>query len=173
MIWFTSDEHYYHANIITNRFRDQRPFNTVNEMHKTLIKRHNEVVAPEDITYHLGDFSFSKHWRDMQHLLEKLNGSHILILGNHDLFNPFQYVEAGFQSVHTSLYLDNHYMIGSNGLSPTLIHDPSVAGVFRDKFFIHGHTHGLGQRLSTNSFCVSVELTDYYPVPITDITFGG
>jgi calcineurin-like phosphoesterase family protein len=169
MIYFTADEHYYHANIITNRFRDARPFNTVDEMNRTIIKRHNEVVAKDDITYHLGDFTFAKHWPDMRQMLERLNGKHILILGNHDLHRPFEYVEAGFQSVHTSLEL--HELFGTTG-RPILIHDPAVAGVLTDKLFIHGHTHGLGLRLAPNTFCVSVELHNYYPVSLMDIRFN-
>jgi calcineurin-like phosphoesterase family protein len=170
MIYFTADEHYYHANIISNRFRDTRPFNTVDEMNRTIIKHHNEIVTKDDVTYHLGDFSFSKHWQDMRHILGKLNGRHILVLGNHDLFKPFEYVEVGFESIHTSI----HFLEDSwDEIHPILIHDPAVAGVFKDKRVIHGHTHGLGLTLASNTYCVSVELHDYYPVPITKINFGG
>jgi len=171
MIWFTSDEHYYHSNIISHRFneRSRRPFTTVSEMNSTIIKHHNEVVKEEDITYHLGDFAFVKGWRDMRHIIPQLKGRHILILGNHDFISPFEFVEAGFESVHTSLELVAPFGASS---TPILIHDPAVAGVLKDSYFIHGHTHGLGKQLAPNTYCVSVELTDYYPVPITDIKFN-
>jgi calcineurin-like phosphoesterase family protein len=139
-------------------------------MNRTIIKRHNEVVAKEDITYHLGDFTFSKHWQDMRQILDRLNGRHILILGNHDLFKPFDYVEVGFESVHTSLEIIAPFGVSS---TPLLIHDPAVAGVLTNKLVVHGHTHALGVQLAPNTYCVSVELHDYYPVPICDIRFKG
>lgn len=172
MIWFTSDEHYYHHNILLFRPNgiQQRSFRTTDEMNRTIKKRHNEVVAPEDTVYHLGDFAYgpgAKSWQQIQSLLQGLNGTHHLILGNHDHIDPFKYVEAGFASVHTSLVLkDDLY-----GMYATLIHDPAVAGVLKDQNFIHGHTHSLGKRLNDNTYCVCVELTDYYPVPIADIRF--
>ena len=170
MIWFTSDEHYYHHNMLLFRNNGARNFRTTDEMHKVLRQRHNEVVAPEDVVYHLGDFAYgpgAKSWTQIQALLNGMNGTHHLILGNHDHIDPFKYVEAGFASVHTSLVLkDDLY-----GMYATLIHDPAVAGVLKDQKFIHGHTHSLGKRLNDNTYCVCVELTDYYPVPITDIRF--
>jgi calcineurin-like phosphoesterase family protein len=168
LIWFTADEHYYHSNIISNRFRERRPFNTVDEMNRTLIRNHNEFVSDGDLVYHLGDFTFSKNLPEARTLLSKLKGRHILILGNHDLFKPFDYIEMGFEGVHTSLELNT--MFGTVG-RPTLIHDPAVAGVFKEDYFIHGHTHGLGLHLAHNTFGVSVELHNYHPVSIQDITF--
>jgi len=162
-IWFTADEHYYHSNIIGKEAfggrREGRPFKSVDQMNKTIIKNHNEVVAKEDVTYHLGDFAFIRHWKDAAHILKSLNGRHILILGNHDFIPAFDFVEMGFESVHTSMKL---------GIW-TLIHDPAVAGVLTEHKFIHGHTHGLGLRLGANSYCVSVEMHNYYPVPLTTI----
>lgn len=142
-----------------------RPFRTTDEMHKVLRKHHNEVVAADDIVYHLGDFAYgpgAKSWQQVRSLLEGLNGTHHLILGNHDHLDAFKYVESGFASVHTSLVLND---------TTVLIHDPAVAGVLRDKNYIHGHTHSLGKRLSPNTFCVCVELWDYYPVKETEVSF--
>ena len=160
-IFLISDQHFYHSNIlmwIDDKAR--RVFPTVNKMNEYIIKHHNEVVGKGDLTYHLGDFTFSKNYRDIQHILEKLNGRHILILGNHDLFRPFEYTEMGFESVHTSLEIEGGF---------TLIHDPAVAGVLKDTDFIHGHTHGLGLRLAPNAYSVSVEMHDYYPVDLEEI----
>jgi len=77
-IWFTSDTHYGHANII--RFCE-RPFATKEEMDEALIERFNECVKPGDTVYHLGDFSFA---RDPALVFRRLNGNKHLILGNHD-----------------------------------------------------------------------------------------
>lgn len=181
MIWFVSDEHYYHHNMLMHRESaphihvESRKFRTTDEMHLTIKKRHNEVVSKNDTVYHLGDFAYgpgAKSWQQIESLLKVLNGNHILILGNHDHIKPFDYVEAGFMSVHTSLTLDLHQTPDWIG-RVTLIHDPAIAGILTDTNFIHGHTHSLGKRLRSNTYCVCVELTDYYPVPITDIQFGG
>ena len=190
MIWFTADCHYYHHNMLMHRsfgVHDGTPievpamrrFRTTDEMHKVLKKRFNEVVSPDDVTYHLGDFAYgpgAKSWQQLTHIVEGLNGQHHLILGNHDHLKPFDYLEAGFLSVHTSLefnFTQHHEFISDEDFEVILVHDPAIAGMLQDKFFIHGHTHSLGKHLNKNTYCVSVELTDYYPVPISDIVFGG
>lgn len=163
-IFMISDEHYYHHNILLFREHDikLRPFRTTDEMHRHLKRRNNEVVAPEDTVYHLGDFAYgpgAKSWQQIQALLQGLNGQHHLILGNHCHLKPFDYVEAGFRSVHTSLVLEDFL----------LIHDPAIAGVRKDLKIIHGHLHGACLRLAPNTFNVSVEMHDYYPVSLERI----
>lgn len=44
--WWTSDYHFSHANIIKYC---GRPFETVEEMNETIIRKHNERVKPEDV----------------------------------------------------------------------------------------------------------------------------
>lgn len=79
-IWFTSDTHFYHGNII--RFCD-RPFRYADEMTEQLIKNWNAVVQPNDQVYHLGDFAFASKGRVVE-LLCRLNGEKRIIAGNHD-----------------------------------------------------------------------------------------
>jgi len=76
-VWFTSDTHFYHANII--RFCN-RPFKSVGEMNDVLIANWNGLVAPRDTVYHLGDFSMGDGFR----VFRRLNGNICLIKGNHD-----------------------------------------------------------------------------------------
>ena len=52
-VFFTSDTHFNHANII--RFCN-RPFKDVSHMNEAIISNWNRVVGPEDIVFHLGDF---------------------------------------------------------------------------------------------------------------------
>ena len=56
MIYFTSDPHYGHANII--RYC-QRPYASVEAMDAALIANWNRVVTAEDTVYVLGDVSLS------------------------------------------------------------------------------------------------------------------
>lgn len=155
-IWISSDHHFSHEKIIGYC---SRPYKNSKEMNYDMIKKHNFVVSPEDTVYFLGDFCFSHHPRDVEVILNKMNGTKHLILGNHDKISAFDYVESGFVSVHTSLIVDDYLFI----------HDPAVAGVFKDWKVIHGHTHALGLRLASNTYCACVELHDYYPIEFQTI----
>jgi calcineurin-like phosphoesterase family protein len=77
MIFFTSDTHFGHANII--RYTG-RPFKDVDEMDKTLINNWNSIVTDKDIVYHLGDFSFGPATKYMK----ELNGTKYFVRGNHE-----------------------------------------------------------------------------------------
>lgn len=78
-VFFTSDFHANHANII--KFCD-RPWKTKEEMTEVLIENWNSVVSPDDIVFNLGDFMWSSSWNPV---LEKLNGHIYLIWGNHEI----------------------------------------------------------------------------------------
>lgn len=82
-IFFTSDLHFGHENVI--RF-DNRPFNTVEEMDEEMIKRWNTKVGKGDIVYVLGDFIWKAATNEAVSIIRRLNGQIILIKGNHDRF---------------------------------------------------------------------------------------
>lgn len=112
-IFFTSDTHFCHTNII--KFCG-RPFKDVEEMNEALISNWNKVVGPTDIVYHLGDFCFagSAEWHS---ILSRLNGRIHLIIGNHDEKNLRQGYEKLFESIvlQARLFIEgynvylNHY----------------------------------------------------------------
>ena len=78
--FYISDWHYGHTNAL--RF-DNRPFQTIEEMNAELIRRWNEKVAPGDVVYVLGDMFWCKT-TDAIEVIKQLNGTKILIKGNHD-----------------------------------------------------------------------------------------
>ena len=94
-VFFTSDTHFYHGNII--RFCN-RPFEDVEMMNETIISNWNNTVGLDDTVFHLGDFCLggSAEWTK---ILDRLNGKIYLILGNHDLKNLRQGYVDRFEHV--------------------------------------------------------------------------
>lgn len=113
-IWFTSDLHFYHRNIL---YFCNRPWDNVEDMNEALINNWNSVVGEKDIVYNLGDFAFATNGKWCE-LIHRLKGKHYLILGNHDLIRyPGDTVMSKFAGVYqqlmlkidgTTVYL-NHY----------------------------------------------------------------
>lgn len=79
MIWFTSDLHLGHENILK---LNHRPFATIDEMDETLIRNWNGKVHRDDTVYIVGDILWGK--RRVASYLSRLNGKKHLIFGNHD-----------------------------------------------------------------------------------------
>ena len=80
-IFFSSDMHFDHSNIIR---LCNRPWDSVSEMNQGLIDNWNELVDDNDIVFHLGDL----FWHNSSANEEKLNqmkGTIYTIPGNHDL----------------------------------------------------------------------------------------
>ena len=109
-LFFTSDEHLGHFNIIKHC---NRPFSSALEMDSTIIERFNARVCPEDTVYHLGDFVWHEPHEGMQ--LKRLNGHHKLVPGNHDRCHPSkgrylaarkQYERWGFEVLEAKIEMD-------------------------------------------------------------------
>jgi calcineurin-like phosphoesterase family protein len=79
-IFFVSDTHFGHSNIIGFC---NRPFKNVEEMNYKLIENWNKKVPADGIVFHLGDFAWGnyEYWKKIRN---QLNGKIILIKGNHD-----------------------------------------------------------------------------------------
>lgn len=98
--WWTSDTHFGHANIIEYC---KRPFRTasghpdVDAMTRIMIQNWNQVVAPFDTVYHLGDFALGPREKHKSYL-SRLNGKKVLIRGNHD-GSQKKMEELGFDEV--------------------------------------------------------------------------
>jgi len=79
VIFFTSDTHFGHYNIIKYC---KRPWHSVAEMDEALINNWNNTVKLKDEVWHLGDFRMGRG--DPRDYLSRLNGRIHLICGNHD-----------------------------------------------------------------------------------------
>ena len=107
-VFFTSDEHYDHGNVISycNRpFADLSAFaeydranmpdevkheykkvikEGAEQMTEAMIENHNKVVTNNnDRVYHLGDFAVGSPAR-IKEIFSRLRGQHFLVKGNHD-----------------------------------------------------------------------------------------
>ena len=79
-IWFCSDLHLGHANIIKY---SKRPFSSVEEHDRILIENWNTYVAHNDLVYFLGDFAY-RNKEGTERLRKRLMGNIHFIEGNHD-----------------------------------------------------------------------------------------
>lgn len=79
-MYFSSDPHYFHNNIIKYC---KRPFKSVEDMNEQLIQNWNRLVKPDEESFILGDISFARIELTLN-VLSRLNGKIHLILGNHD-----------------------------------------------------------------------------------------
>lgn len=157
--FITSDTHFGHAHILTflnvdgSRLRD---FSSIEEMDEHLIDNWNKVVGKDDKAYHLGDVTFSN--RHLQAVMPRLNGTKVLIKGNHDNLKLAQYATF-FKDVRAYHILDKFL------LSHIPIHEASLS---RWRANLHGHLHGscLPDPRYMN---MSVEVTNYTPVDFEKI----
>ena len=85
-IWFTSDLHFGHKNVI--KFCN-RPFADIKEMGEKLIENWNSCVKENDIIFVLGDVFWFNDSHSIKKVLNKLNGIIYIIPGNHDNFESY------------------------------------------------------------------------------------
>ena len=80
MIYFISDTHFFHSNIISYC---SRPFKTVEEMNLIMIYRWNSVVSSDDIVIFGGDFALTSPEK-ARNIMNSLNGINLTVKGNYD-----------------------------------------------------------------------------------------
>lgn len=136
-IFFTSDSHYGHSNII---WMCKRPYTNVEEMNRKLIENWNNVVKPDDLVFHLGDFAFGGQplWRSIR---EQLNGNIILIKGNHDDHNLKNGCKVLFDGVYDQVkfYIENRCIYLNH--YPFLCYGGSYRSEEDAVFQLFGHVH--------------------------------
>lgn len=175
-IWFSSDLHLDHANII--KFCD-RPFIDVVEMNNKLRDWHNTFVKPEDHWYNLGDVTLRRGGGpEQQWFIEEMkrwHGHKRLLLGNHDHFPTKTYLEAGFEKIYgTWRGIDNIL------LSHIPVHPASLGTACAN---VHGHIHNnqtnsfppilkkdlLGKEKVVPYVNVSIEVINYRPITLGEL----
>ena len=175
-IWFTSDMHLGHKNIL--KFCN-RPFDNVEEMNFKLIENWNSKVKENDIVFNLGDVAFGNP-SFIKDCLSQLKGKHYLIIGNHDLKNlNNKSVLDMFEDVSFQRYLI------IDGRCVYLNHYPFLCygGVYRNPentvYQLYGHVHSgpncFGKDIDRLQYTfpfqydVGVDNNNYYPISFEEV----
>lgn len=156
-IWFTSDTHFDHEKILIYNPARQRHWPdtlirtapnhktgemesvyNINLMNEGLIENWNENVKPNDIVYHLGDFSFGSTENTIK-IIRRLNGLKHFVSGNHDkVIHTSAVAKSLFESVkdYEELRIDKKTKI-------VMFHFPILTwnGGHHGAWHFHGHTH--------------------------------
>ncbi len=165
-VYFTSDTHFSHYNIMKYT---SRPFNTTHEMNEAMIENWNKVVPANGIVFHLGDFAWKQveTWKEIR---EKLNGKIHLIYGNHDE-KLLKQIKDLFEEItnYKEINIDDLDSTYSNGLQNiVLFHYPirSWNRMFHGSFHLSGHCHPKTQQANEHEawMDVGVDANDFTPV---------
>lgn len=175
----TSDHHFGHARISELA---GRPFASVDEMNAVMIERWNALVKPDDVVLHLGDLALGPI-DDSVALTARLNGTRLLVPGNHDRVSPATqskraierfrpiYEDAGWTVLpeilagtrHGVQLLACHYPYAgdTSGVERHSSHRPDNTGLP----LLHGHTHehDFGPH-GSHEFHVGVDAFDFAPI---------
>lgn len=158
-VWFTSDWHLGHSNIIKYC---QRPFSSVDEMDDTIIENCNALVKPTDTLYILGDFSFRAD-KAAENYRRRINCEHVhLIYGNHDERYFYKFFETAKD--YAKIYVQKQKII--------LFHYPIAVwdSSHHQSWHLFGHSHGTHtewrEQVMPNSLSmdVGVDCNDYKPL---------
>lgn len=172
MVYFTSDLHLFHENIIKYV---PRPFATVEEMNATIIENINNTVLPEDTLWILGDVCMGREKiQRCADFLAQLNCKDVhLITGNHDARNRRDdMLAAGFMSMsdYEEIKINRHRIA-------VLCHYPLMSwkGQSQGSIMLHGHIHASRSYNEKNCadgilrYDVGVDANDYKPVSLDAI----
>ncbi len=188
-IFFSSDWHVGHEKAIEY---DKRPFKDLNHMHEVLVKRYNAVVPENGLCYFIGDMG--NKTEVLRKIMARLNGTKVLIWGNHDKGITTMY-NCGFDVVvySVTLYMHKHrFTLSHCPLRDVIREDTSKMrgadpdnlepwhGAFRPKhqmctitdegqFHGHGHIHSrkdkiVSQKILDKQFDMGVTANNYTPV---------
>jgi calcineurin-like phosphoesterase family protein len=171
-IFFASDHHFHHANILNFKRDDGTPlrvFDDVTHMNEYMVMQHNRTVQPNDKVYFLGDVAMPKT-AEALNILARMNGEKILIKGNHDSCKASQYLQY-FKDIRGVYHIEGFVM------SHVPLHPESLT---RWGINIHGHLHqrevlirGFNNKPigpDTRYFSVCMErLDDYQPIALEEI----
>lgn len=159
-VFFASDMHFDHFNII--RYCN-RPFRNINEMNRSLVNNWNNIIGRRDTVYYLGDMAHGRGSRSIDYWLDNLNGKIRFIRGNHD-----KDVITKADVIH------DHTLIKYNGYEFLLMHDPCRPANYNG-WIIHGDKHNNDTEkypfihYGNKTINVCMEMINYKPIILDKI----
>lgn len=163
MIYFISDTHFGHKNIIKYC---NRPFDSVDHMNRKLTENWNSVVQSDDLVYHVGDFSLGNN---PSSYFSPLQGKKFLVKGNHDGYKITQLPWDGVfqEAIHPFIGGDWVFMAHLPPDAGELMELEECRRVSGDSIYrLYGHVHDKPVlSLPKWCICVCVEMPyiDYTP----------
>lgn len=166
-IFFTSDHHFGHKNIIKY---SNRPFNSVDEMNEIMIQKWNEKINIEDEVYYLGDMGLNSPGK-LRKILERLNGKIYLIRGNHEFsaqacHSRFEWIKDYFELV----VKDEEFERGEQMIILFHYSIRNWNASHYGSYHLYGHSHGtLFDDPNSLSFDIGVDCHNFYPLSYEEI----
>lgn len=167
-IWFTSDTHFGHHNIMKYCNRN---FKNVDHMDQEMIKNWNSKVGVNDIVFHLGDFCFGDilEWEKIRY---QLNGTIYFIRGNHDKFQNGQ-ISHLFKDIFDLVEIKVKDDEAERGWQNIVLCHYSMRVWNRShhgSWHLWGHSHGtLPDDPNSLSFDVGVDSHNYAPISYKEV----
>ena len=141
MNYYISDMHFFHKNVTKegNNF-DNRPFNSLAEMHEYMKEKWNSKITNGDTVYILGDIAMRGTNEELIALVAQLKGRKILVKGNHDDVSDLRYKNL-FEEICAYKEVTDH--IGQEAYKLVFSHYPILMlnGQHRGTIHLYGHTH--------------------------------
>jgi len=178
MLYFTSDTHFGSERTLE---LSKRPFDSVEQMDKTILENFNKILKPDDVLYHLGDFGD----------YDKINYFPcpvVLIPGNYerkDIKEKFNGDDEAFIAFlnkvgfRFGVIRDDHKVIekfiaddkgGYDYMHLWCCHEPSKCNKDPKYFNLYGHIHGR-QMIRHYGMDVGVDCHHFRPVSSDDVLF--
>lgn len=165
-IFFTSDLHFNHTNIIKY---ENRPFKNKEEMNKQLIANWNAKVGKDDEIYIMGDIAFGNP-EEIVPILKQLNGKKYMIRGNHDSALRYPEVRDCFE------WVKDYYVLKHNKLVFVLFHYPIQVWdrQHHGSIHIYGHIHSnIGDHKMEhdipNSYNAGTDVNGLAPIELNEV----
>jgi calcineurin-like phosphoesterase family protein len=194
MIYFTSDIHVNHENIIkyshrgygTYQERKADPaliFKSVQDMNRVMLERWNEIVQPDDTVHLIGDFAMGNKYAAID-FFKQLNGTIHLTFGNHDC-TDFEkkklhpaIEQCGFASIEYERYIEvdgkhlwlAHIPYGHDNDRRAYQRPPVKPGFSLKKdIILSAHVHDKWFWNDYRSINVGCDLQDFYPRTLSQL----
>lgn len=141
--YYIADLHLFHKSMLQGSYHpmDERPFNSIEEMHQTIEENWNQRIHADDHVYLLGDVEVKAETKPLIEFVSMLKGNKHLIIGGHDKHIK----ESRYRQLFVEITDYKEMVDHVNGVQHRLVlsHYPifSWNGCNRSVIQIYGHVH--------------------------------